>query len=300
MKGFCLVTGLFLSISFLGYASQACDALAPQDYLIFSGQNIQYTQSDFQGPVGAMGDIELSSFQVKSTRDSLCSALVAGHDASVNEGAVVGGGAAVGSHFTLSYGSVDGLVQYGEHLTLNNAWASGKKTLAEEVQNLPNADQFFQDQSAELASMSATARVRENGQELTFAARGGLAVYEISAERLARASVLRFYADRSAEIVINVRGDLASVVGKGVVLHGGIGAGQIILNFPDASSLKISDSGNEAYGIPATILAPHANLDFTDGRVTGGIYVGGLSGNGQANAAPTQWLSCGNGTASQK
>ena len=281
---------LLLMAAIAAQRSQACNTIRPNDYLIFSGQDIRYSRSDFQGPSGALGNIELSSFLVNASGFATCSGLVAGQNISFRDGMIQGAGAAAGADFFMQRASVQGTVEYGGRLRRESAHAYQERaSLSLDVRNLRAAWQFFLDQSASLSRKQANARARLAPQTLVFSSPLDEAVFDIPSWELARASVLRLSGSSSARFIINVRGPSASITEKAVTLAGGLRPGQIIFNFPEATSLKISASGNAKFGIPATILAPYADVDFTNGLVTGGVYVGNLRGNGQVNAAATDW-----------
>jgi choice-of-anchor A domain-containing protein len=79
-------------------------------------------------------------------------------------------------------------------------------------------------------------------------------------------------------VIVNVTGDEASFSNMQVQLSGGIEASNVLWNFVDATSLKLSN-----VGWAGTILAPWALVTFNNGQLTGAMIAAGLKGTGTVN-----------------
>ena len=98
------------------------------------------------------------------------------------------------------------------------------------------------------------------------------------------------------KVVINVTGSPSIFwLGRRVTLIRGIGPGNILWNFPDTTRLLIAHTKDAVYGIPGTVLAPFAEVQFYEGLITGELIAGAVifdhqcwfgKASGQINRGP--------------
>ena len=282
-----------LSILFLGTAllpltanAKVCAPLDPTDYLVFSQGSITHDNNDFNGPTGALGNITLHDFTISKNSADSCPAVVAG------------------GHFSLRSGYVGGGVDSPYSVLVSEASLGGPaRKSSDNLSNLTTAAAFFTAESDSLAGLSATQTPQfDNSGLMIFTANGPLTVFSVKSLDILDFNLAFFgSSDPSQIIVVNIdssdnQGKFA-LVGKDMALNGLL-PGQVILNFRNTSQLTIANDGSSApygnnatIGIGATILAPYTAVSGQSDHITGGLYVGSLSGSIQVNYAKTLWPS---------
>lgn len=105
----------------------------------------------------------------------------------------------------------------------------------------------------------------------------GLQVVEVDAKALGGKG-LQVAGQAGSTVIVNVLGDAASFSNMQVQLSGGIAASNVLWNFVDATTLKLS-----SVGWAGTILAPRALVTFDNGQLTGAMIAAGLKGTGTVN-----------------
>jgi choice-of-anchor A domain-containing protein len=275
MKNTRILSTVFTMSFLLGGSAFAgeCRAIQPTDYLVFSAQDIQYSESDFQGLTGAGRDAVFANFLLTQSDPTLCDVLVAGRNVTFNDGNIDGGGVAVGAGFDLEHGTVSGQVHYGSD--------------REALQSLDAAATFFREKSEELSGLKTNCKPQLTDAGMTLHASAPVTVFSLSADEFAQSGVVTVEGTSSSIVVVNLHGKQATVQGVDIELKG-LRPEQVILNFPEALSLTITASGSQALGVP-TVLAPSADTTFYNDHITGGLYVGNLHGDGQVNSAKTRW-----------
>lgn len=277
-----------LALSFQPAISQAC-ATAATDYLVYSRGDIQYQNSDFQGITGAGGNIQLQSFEVRNSVVNLqCATLIGGGWISVTDAGIENGGIDGGSDIYLERVHVKGTVNaYGKITTKNSNVKQKKNNVASHaVAGLNPTSYFFLQSSANFSQWPTTHTAKDLnsiGHVQYAGVSGQYAVYNQTTAEFEKGRLLSLNGPKDSFIIINVRGPVARIDHQDIRLEGGIGFGQVLINFVDATTLHITKSGESSYGIPASILAPYAATTFVDGLITGGLYVGSLCGDGQVN-----------------
>lgn len=105
----------------------------------------------------------------------------------------------------------------------------------------------------------------------------GLQVVDVDAKALGGKG-LQVAGRAGSTVIVNVLGDAASFSNMQVQLAGGITASNILWNFVEATSLKLS-----SVGWLGTILAPRAAVTFDNGQLTGSLIAASLKGTGTIN-----------------
>lgn len=125
----------------------------------------------------------------------------------------------------------------------------------------------------------------------------GLNVFDIGAGDLENISELNLQVPEESTVLINVRGDVATLGGFGFFLgedkrdcnQGGTTSGSthlwcrdraqnVLFNFSDAKTLNLSE-----IGFMGSILAPNADVNFSNGHINGNLIARSLKGDGQSN-----------------
>lgn len=278
-----------LSFSCLAFAQGPVQAT---DYLVFSTGSIQYSGSDFQGLTGALANVDLSHFQIQEHRTPHGVNLIAGKNVSLRSGAFENGGIEAGGNLHIQNAFVNGPLTYGGKLSVSSASINGSQRQARvsDVTNLLPVAQFYLNQSLKLGDLPANSQSQNEGGELLLnAAPTGVAVFSLDADSIRGLKSIFISAEPCTQVVINIHGQSAALQDFDIELVNGMTPNQVLFNFPDAYHLGLSAAGSQAYGIPGTVLAPQAETDFSNGRVTGGLYVGDLYGNGQVNSGAFDW-----------
>ncbi|KFE63985.1 choice-of-anchor A family protein [Hyalangium minutum] len=223
---------------------------------------------DVVGKVAAGGNITMTDFAVGSglPDTDISNTLVAGGNLSLSRGAIWGdawyGGTYSGDTSVMSY---RGTVSQGTpiHFTARGA----------ELSNL----------SAQLASLAVNGTTtRESwGGIMLRGTDPSLNVFEVNASAFTGATLLSIEAPAGSLAVINIRGGSATFTGFGHSFAGGIDQHGILYNFVDATSIHA-----QGYGFWGTVLAPNADIAFTDGSFDGGIYARSFTGNAEGHINP--------------
>jgi choice-of-anchor A domain-containing protein len=84
-------------------------------------------------------------------------------------------------------------------------------------------------------------------------------------------------------VVVNIRGASATFGGFRIQFTGGIDQHGVLYNFVDTTNITA-----QGFGFWGTMLAPYADLHFTDGSFDGGIYAKSLTGNAEGHINPLE------------
>lgn len=293
------LSGIFALIALTASAAtlnaSAADSPAAEiaRYTVFSQGDISYSNSDFEGRTAALGDVYMQDFHLDAPAVSEETPnLLAGGNIRLVRGQVRGGGIEAKGNVSLYRVSVWGPIRSGNYLAASLSTFSGEdRGPSAELKRLDEVAREISRTSERVGARKANQQPHrlDRGFRLHFVSRLPVAIFEISAQDLRRASVLAFAGSPETLYVVNVRGQDARFEGKDVTLLDGIRPKQVLFNFPEAETLKISASGSAKYGIPGALLAPKAATEFFNGRITGSLYVGDLRGNGQVNPSKFQW-----------
>jgi choice-of-anchor A domain-containing protein len=223
------------------------------------------------GKVAAGGNITLDSFGVGSALpdDNVSNTLVAG------------------GNLHLTNGTVSGATWYGGSYTPTPDWSvTFHRGTAAQGTPIDFAARF-----AELRSLSSRLATQHTPNGTTESQWGNLYmtgqdpclnVFEVNASDFQNAQGRNIQAPAGSFVVVNIRGTTLTFSG-GISFSGGITPQRVLYNFVDATRIDASD-----FGLPGTVLAPHARLTFNDGGWSGGIYAVSLRGDATGLLSPLE------------
>ncbi|WP_245767985.1 choice-of-anchor A family protein [Stigmatella erecta] len=220
---------------------------------------------DVQGRVAAGGNISMSDFSVGAglPASGIANTLVAGQSLS------------------LSRGGVWGDAWYGNSLTTDPSvvFPRGGTTRGSPID--------FAARGAELRKLSSQLASLPSNSTTTLESWGGimlqgtdpqLNVFQVNASAFTGAKLLSINAPTGSLVVINISGNSATFTGFSHTFSGGIDQRGVLFNFVNASAIKA-----HGYGFWGTVLAPYANVSFSNGSFDGGIYALSLTGNAEGH-----------------
>jgi len=228
-----------------------------------------YTQgTDVQGKVAAGGHITLSHFSVGAglPEGDISQALVAGGD------------------LNLSEGGVHGDAWYGGSYTASSSVIFSRGTASR------GAPVDFSLRGATLHSLStALSGLQANGTT-TREPWGGVMlrgtdpevnVFHLESSLFQGATLWSIEAPATSFVVVNIHGGSASFSGFGIQFSGGIDPHRVLYNFVEATALQA-----QGFGFWGTVLAPSADIHFSNGSFQGGLYARSLTGNASGYLHP--------------
>jgi choice-of-anchor A domain-containing protein len=178
------------------------------------------------------------------------------------------------TNFQLYHGNaVAGTLALGSGSTILNGTSSAGSALdfAAEQARLTGI-------SSQLATQASnsTANFQYGGYTLAGSQATGLNIFDISGANLSSTNSFNLSATAASFVLINVDGTANSFQNAGFSLWGGITAEHILLNFSDATSLSFG-----GVGIYGTVLAPTANVSFSNGQLNGSLIALSMLGSGE-------------------
>lgn len=284
MKFFLLLSGL---ITFYSASASACVKPGLGDFLVYATDGITADSSDYQGLIGSRGNITLSRFHVTGN-EKTCLTVTTTGNTSITDGKVELGIESLGYVYlrrmkamsivssntavSLEDASVDGKT-FAPHLVQKNSSVYGGYKRAHI--NMHASHEYLPDQISALSegwSLTTPAGTKissQNGATLINVL-DNVSVMNTDAS-LFRSELL-IKGDSSKIIVFNIKGADIKLADFHVYLEG-MKPYQVLFNFPEAVSLSIRNTGNSLQGLPGTVLAPAAVLDFVEGLITGQVLV---------------------------
>lgn len=266
---------LLLAATLLSPSAFAASDLLP--FLVFSKTSITSQQSDYQGHTGALGAIDLVNYEIVGDLESA-------------------------SSIRVESGSVRGTIK-APTVSLKRATGKRGKYTASSASLLNSASYEMDSLAMKLSALANTGKAEYgkanvDGREvsgLKFTATRSLEVIDVTADEIGAAS--QIILDGNGLLLIRVSGTNVSLRGKATHVASGLRPEQVVFFFPEARSLELSYTGGARdpqngthWGIPGSVVAPHALVHFAEILVTGQLYAGqictdrGLNG-GQVNAA---------------
>ena len=253
--------------------------------------------SDFQGVAGAAGNVYFSSFSLDGMDSTTGYSLHTGGSATLtgayvgsleiggqaNLGSLsVGGSVVTGGDITnFSGGTIGGdAIAGGQVLLGNNMTVSGQKRSGVPFQPVVDhtvLSSFFRTTSTAIGALADTGTVSNAWGELIFNGTSGVNVVTVDAATLKDAWGFTITAPAGAIVYINVPDGEVELDWTGWSYIGGISAGDVLLNMPNATELELRSAN------AVNILAPFAQTNFPSGLITGSLIVGDLQGGGQVN-----------------
>lgn len=289
-----------ISASFLPIKPAQATTIDPfEHYNVFSARDINYRGSDFQGTVGAGGQVALNSFTLQGLNNANRFSLHAGGNVSITGGSHNGSIETAGN-VTLGNLRINGSVYSGGTVTnsgggtitgdvvaRNIALSQSMVVSGQEVSGAsyaPDVDlnassTYFRTFSHDATAGRGTLATATNyyGRLQTSTLSSGINVLNLSSTELYNAHTFVVNGPADAILYINVSGTDAALNSTTWSYSGGITLSDVLLNYFEATRLSLS-GGNSV-----NILAPFADTTFTSGLVTGNLIVDDLDGHGQIN-----------------
>ena len=254
--------------------------------------------SDFQGAAGAAGDVHFAQFSLADVVAPAGYALHVGGSARLGGGSYYGSVEA-GGNVELGFLDISGSVlsggdvsNFGGGTVSGDVVAAGSVSLSQQmtvygdklsgVPYSPMVDhavmsEFFRTTSDSIGAMSATTAASNSWGMLSINAQSGTNVVSLDGATLRNAWGLSITGPDDAVVYVNVPNETVSLNWTGWEYHGGISAGDVLLNMPNATRLTLSSAN------AVNILAPDAETYFGAGLIEGVLIVGDLQGGGQVN-----------------
>ncbi|WP_245768742.1 choice-of-anchor A family protein [Stigmatella aurantiaca] len=247
-------------------ACPACIEVRLSDYNLFLQGD--YTQgTDVEGKVAAGGNIAMTHFAVgfKLSENQIAQTLVAGGD------------------LTLSNGGIWGDAWYGGSYNADSGVLHPRGTLAQGSPiDFAARGGKLRALSSALGSLTANGTVQQPWGVITLSGSDPqVNVFQMSAGSFTGATQLSIQAPAGSLAVINILGSSATFTGFSTELRGGIDKRRVLYNFVDATAITA-----EGFGFQGTVLAPFADIQFSNGSFDGGIYARSLTGNAEGHFYP--------------
>jgi choice-of-anchor A domain-containing protein len=243
----------------------ACIEVDLNDYNLFVLED--YTLgTDVEGKVAAGGNISLNNFSVglRVPNSSTAHTLVAGGDLTLTNGGVWGDAWFGGSY------STDGTVVFPRGNTASQGTPIDFSARGAELRAL----------SAQLGGLTAngTTTLEPWGGVMLRGTDPSVNVFQVNASAFSGATLLSIDAPAGSRVVINITGSSATFTGFGHSFSGGIDQHGVLFNFVDATAINA-----HGYGFWGTVLAPYADVTFSNGSFDGGIYARSMTGNAEGH-----------------
>jgi|GEM_PF-731154 len=223
-------------------------------------------------------------FQDLSVAPSVAGPVAAGRDVvsqgfSFNTLAAGSIGALAGRNFNGTSGNVQRDLVYGTALSLNNVTVaqgtSRKATPLDFVAEKATLD-LLSSNLANFAANGSTA-VSPSGTIFTFTGTDpSRNVFSVNGALLAAADQFNFTVPATSTVIVNVTGSGAVFETSSLQL-GGLTAGHLLWNFPQATTLRISQTG-----FKGTVLATNAAVTLSSGSLDGSLLAGSATGSNGA------------------
>lgn len=229
--------------------------------------DFQAQSSDTEGRLAVGGGATLTSYGVGDKLDNSHGGrddLIVGGDLTFTNGQVFNGNAAAGGAANLSsVGLPNGTLKN----TVTVDFAAASPDLA--------------GRAAAWGSLAATGTVTNDWDTLRLTGtETGLNVFTLWAGQLATAKGLEVNVPAGSRALVNVRGNGVTMQNFAVWLTGPAPA-DVLFNFYQANRLTVRH-----LGLPASALAPGADVTFDNGQITGTLVAQSFAGTGQLNFVP--------------
>ncbi len=240
-------------------------------YNVFVINNDTQQYTDAEGMVAVGGNATFNGYSVGArlaNSNGTQDVLVVGGALNYTNGQVNAGNAVYGTTGNFkSFGIPNGTVFQGSPL------------------NFSAADQQLLQNSAAAAALpvNGSTQTQYGGLYLT-GTNTGLNVFQVGATTLGSVWGINVTVPTGSTVLINVTGTTAQLQNMGINLSG-VSSQQVLFNFPTATSLAI-----QGVGVPGSILAPLAAVNFSNGVINGTLVAGSLTGGGQENLSLSQVL----------
>lgn len=236
---------------------------------IFVENNVNLSATDDRGNFAAGGNVWLSHYEVGADLTYVQGQvdMVVGGNLFFSSGQISNGDAVVGGDATLEgVGIPSGTLIQNAPIPIDFGTVFGQlRTL-----------------SSSLSMLEANGQV-SSGYGNVIGAIGnyvGLNVFSVPGSLLAEATQLNISTPYDSWAVLNVDGSADSVEDLQINLSG-IDPNNVLFNFYDSDQLTLS-----GVAIQGSILAPWADVEFTNGAIDGSLYVQSLYGDGEVHHFP--------------
>jgi choice-of-anchor A domain-containing protein len=255
-----LVSPVLSDVSISYEPAQECIEVDLDEYNLFV-ENDYNLGTDVEGKVGAGGNITMNNFSVGHALDAsnVANTLVAGGNLTLTNGGVWGEAAYGGSY------SADSTVVFPRG---NSATAGTPINFAARFAQLRGL-------SAQLASLAnnGTTSYESWGGIMLQGSNTDVNVFDVNASAFTGATLFYIEAPANSLAVVNVRGASAQFSGFGIAFGGGIDQHGVLFNFVDTTSITAN-----GFGFWGTVLAPNADVNFSNGSFDGGFYAKSFTG----------------------
>jgi choice-of-anchor A domain-containing protein len=263
-----------------------------------------YDFSEFGGISGAGGNAYLDNFFANSTNVLGPFGLLTGNaltlsNATVDRGISSGGPISLtnvqvngnlngGSTLNVVSSTINGNLRTagavtGSGLTVTGSTSTGPYTAPIDVTALNNSLLNASNSFAALSDTGTAAAVCGGGGcTLTLTGVSGQNVFDVNlAGYGSPVGLMNFAGPSDATFIVDLIGTNVALSAIGFNLAAGVGFADILWNAAQATSLLLSQ-----IGLPGTLLAPNALVNFTNASIDGNLYAGNLVGNGESHVVP--------------
>jgi choice-of-anchor A domain-containing protein len=278
------------------------------DFNVYATNSIEYTRSDIQGIVGAGENIFFSSFGVMDDDRQMTGFKnpypysVFTREFGLVEGGIRRGGVYAEDRLAIQNAHVDGPLVSREIRVSQTRYHSTSRPSGNFPFDAINDSLLRYNQALsaisgrEASTVSLMGANRRLGPYKLFAAHasdGKLSnVFEVDA--LHGNIAIDANGDAREFFIIIDRSPFVTLEFMDFKLLGGAKPNQILFFFPNATAVSIKNSGTSSItgaemglGIPGSILAPLADIAFTNGLITGSLFVRSLYGSARGSYTET-------------
>ncbi len=223
---------------------------------------------EVMGKVAAGGNISMTDFAVGVglPASDIANTLVAGGNLTLSHGAVWGDALHAGTYSsdnTVSYPR--GTVAQGAPVNFT-AQFTGLRRLSGDLAGL---------------TVNGTTTLETWGGITLRGTSPDVNVFQVEASAFDGAALLSIDAPAGSFVVVNITGTAATFSGFGHEFRSGIDQRGVLFNFASATQLTAN-----GYGFWGTVLAPYADVTFSNGSWDGGLYARSLTGNAEGHINP--------------
>jgi len=231
-----------------------------EGYSVFVFGNFTGSNSDSEGPIAAGGNVSLSSYSVNSKAVSSSEAVVAGGNVSLTNGSsgtgdIVYGGSATVSNFTVHSGA---LVQ-----------GAGPIDFLTAAIEYRSRSEFYSGFGSSGSTVFQFGGLTLSGMDPL------LNIFDVNGADLWSANAFQIAAPVGSTVVVNVSGTGNRLQNMQMSLTG-VDRRNVLYNFYETTDLSMS-----GISVQGGVLAPYANVNFSNGNFEGTLIASNVSGSGE-------------------
>lgn len=252
------------AITFHAPSAKAEGALGmASDYNVFVFGDMNQS-SDSEGRVAVGGNATLTNFGIAdrlANSNGAKDSLIVGGNLNYNGGQVFGGNAVVG-----------GQVQSGVNFNCGGCSVKSGNPI-----DFAAAKQQYTNISQNLAALTATGSSALQWGGLALNGSGsGTQLFNLDGALFSQASYVDFHGMNSnSTVILNILGDSVRFNNMGLNLNG-VDKTKVLFNFVNATQIQAS-----GFSFSGSVLAPTANLNFSNGNLEGNLIAQSVSGSGE-------------------